>query len=530
MGILRDVIARFSIAVDSKPLTDLDKQLKKTKETVNAVGTQAGVAFAAMGYGAFELVQMASHATENLNVLHQTFKNDEQAVIDWSKTMGKALGRSTYQLQEYAGRFGSFLAPVFAGTDADIAKMSEDLSGLAVDLASFYDTSEEEAMMRLFSGMSGETEAVRRLGIDISDTSLDALNKSNGDPRRLASLSLQEKTALRLQKIQKDTLDKQGDAVRTAGDLANTFKRLKGQAFDLGTEMGKKLIPATKDLLHIYEEYLGPMLTDLGMETNAIQHAFELAGGAAIALAGGFALNNTALLMNSLILGGLMLAFDELRGAAEGSKTALDKLAGKEEGETGTWTDTKNVGASVIGHADVGWATLVDAVAFMSGDFAAVGDAVEAAKARRAANTSGEGYERHAEQLAFNDDKRKAELDRNPDAYVKAFTEHGRVLPDDTTAGYMAATKKRFEAGDERHVEQDAANGVAPAGATSGFNAVKGKREAYRGVGSVLQPGAIQINMYGDNNEQKVADHLGVMLRQANATVGDEASQNPGKK
>lgn len=252
-GPLREVLARFAVSVDDAPLSKLDKRINVVKDRIASFAQAAVAGFSAAAYGAYKLVDAGSHANEMLNVLQQTFKGNTDGILAWSKTLGAEMGRSEYTLQESAGKFGSFLAPVFKDSGKDIGLMSTKLSQLSVDLASFYNTSDEEAQMRLFSGMSGETEAVRRLGIDISDTSLDDLNKKNGDHRRLASLTLAEKTALRFQKIMADTVDKQDDAKRTAGGWANSLKRVKETFKTAAVEIGKRLIPYALKMLNMLE-------------------------------------------------------------------------------------------------------------------------------------------------------------------------------------------------------------------------------------------------------------------------------------
>ncbi len=164
------------------------------------------------------------------------------------------MGRSQYSLQEYAGSFGSFLDPVFAGTGKDIAAMSEQFAELAVDLASFYNTSDEEARMRLFSGLSGETEAVRRLGINIADARLAELNKElHGQQAIYKYLSLREKTELRMIAIMRDTVTKQGDAARTADSWANSLKRVQDKFRDFSVRLGKRIMPTAKKLLLLLE-------------------------------------------------------------------------------------------------------------------------------------------------------------------------------------------------------------------------------------------------------------------------------------
>ncbi len=283
-GALRQVLVQFSVLVDDKPLTKLDKQVNKVKDKMLSLARYGAVGFAAAGAAAYKLVEAASAADETLNVIQQTFGKNSDAVLAWSKATAQAMGRSQYSLQRYASEFGAFLEPQFRGTEQDISKMSERLSELAVDLASFYNTSDEEAKMRLFSGLSGETEAVRRLGIDISDTSLSDYNHQKGDNRNLAQLTLQEKTLLRYEKILRDTTIKQGDAIRTSRQWANSLRRLTDQLKDLAVRLGKLLIgPATK-LLHWVEDMVKGFEV-LTFNTSAWQAATTLALSAVAAKA-----------------------------------------------------------------------------------------------------------------------------------------------------------------------------------------------------------------------------------------------------
>ncbi len=539
MSILRELIARFSISVDDKDLKKLDKDLEKIRGNLDKVGMQAGVAFAAMGYGAFELVSMASHATENLNVLTQSFGDNSDEIINWSAQMGKALGRSKYELQEYAGRFGSFLQPAFEGTDKDIAGMSEQLTQLALDLASFYDVSEEEAMMRISSGLRGETEAVRMWGIDLSDEGLTQFNteQSGGkDTRHSRNLSMQEKNALRFAKILKDTEKKQGDLIRTQDEVAGSMRRVKSQMNELGVEMGKKLLPIVKDLFGAFEQHLLPGLQELATETNAVQHGFELAGGAAVTLAAGFAIANQAALVNALIMGALFIAFDELRGGAEGAKTMLDKLAGKEEGEKSAWQGFNDfVSLHGVGGADLLAGNITDMV-LNAGEVASMAlgrgtngfhtEHGDAARARYGANYTGQDTADAARPGALEEAKRRSIAARDPEAYAKAFIGSGSVAADDPTAAYMRDTKVDFERGNADHVAQDIANGVAPQGTTTQFNAATGKNEIYKGAGSVMAPVSITVN--GAQDPKATADaimeHMNTHFRQASAVLGDEKS------
>jgi hypothetical protein len=254
---LRDVIARFAVHVDDTPLTKLDKQINVLSGRLKTFAGYATAAFAAATVGAYHLVEAASKVEENLNVIRVTFgESGEQHIKGWSEGIAKELSRSEFMIQDSVAKFGAFLKPMFAGTTVDIREMSKMLAELGVDLASFYNTSDEEAQMRLFSGMAGETEAVRRLGIDISDKALQQLDKSKGRNRPYKNMTAAEKNALRFEKIIIDTKDAQGDAARTAGGWANSLKRVQGQMHRMAVIMGKRLMPIALKMLEAFEGFL----------------------------------------------------------------------------------------------------------------------------------------------------------------------------------------------------------------------------------------------------------------------------------
>lgn len=254
MAILRDIVAQFAIQVDMRPLTELDKQINKVNQSLKTIGTYAAAGIGATGAALWKLTEYGSHANETFSALKATYKEDQKAVLEWSNETAKIMNRSTFDMQESVLKFGAFLGPVFkeSGTD-EIAAMSEELTKLSVDLAAFYDTSDEDAVMRLFSGMSGETEAVRRLGIDISDTTLEDMNKNlNGDPRTMRALTLEEKARLRLQKIMMDTVDKQGQAVKESHEWAGQLKAAQSRLKDIAVVYGRRLIPFAKKMLGVF--------------------------------------------------------------------------------------------------------------------------------------------------------------------------------------------------------------------------------------------------------------------------------------
>jgi hypothetical protein len=275
MPIMRDILAKFAINVDVSPLTEMDRKINKLKGELKTMGTVAAAAFGGASFAMLHMVELASSADESLNRVKRTFKEFAPEVLDWSKEFGATVGRSRYKLQASADAFGAFLAPKFQDDLKLMTQMSRRLGELTVDLASFYDISDEEASMRLFSGLAGETEAVRRLGIDISDAALKELNAKKGG-KKYDSLGQKDKTLLRFEKMMTDTEDKQKDATLTAKEWANSLKRAKDMFHELQVDLGRLIKKVALPLLHSLEGFAKKgikIFKDLAERT----HAFETA-------------------------------------------------------------------------------------------------------------------------------------------------------------------------------------------------------------------------------------------------------------
>ncbi|HET9396466.1 MAG TPA: hypothetical protein VFO36_10445, partial [Nitrospiraceae bacterium] len=158
MGVIvRELVAFLGIDFDRRGAAEADSRLKTLKSTMSTLAQVAGAGVIARGMWA--VVESASAVEEQMNVIQQTFKENTQGVLEWSERVGKEMGRSQYSMREMVGAFGALLGPSQKNLQVT-TDMSEGLTRLAVDLASFYNISDSEAQTRLFSAMTGETEAV----------------------------------------------------------------------------------------------------------------------------------------------------------------------------------------------------------------------------------------------------------------------------------------------------------------------------------------------------------------------------------
>ncbi len=246
MPILRDIVARLSLELDRSSFTKANRSLKGLADQAAEIGSRTAPAIAAlgaMGFAAGKLVQLGSDANETLNLLNESFKDQSQAVQDWASTFATEANRSEFELREMAGTLGAVLNPLMDENTEVAANMSTKLAQLSVDLGSFFNVADSDALAALRSGIVGETEAIKRLGIVMLDATLEAFRLEKGITKTFKSMTIAEKTALRYEFILDQTRLAQGDAARTAEGWANASKGLSTALKDLGTRLGLSIIP-----------------------------------------------------------------------------------------------------------------------------------------------------------------------------------------------------------------------------------------------------------------------------------------------
>lgn len=331
---LRQIVADFIVTVDDSPLTKLDRQIKKIKEGMQTFMVGWAAAAAVATAATWKFVEAASDAAEQINVLDQAFgEGGADRVAQWSKEMGAAMGRSQFQLQKMTAEFGASLDPMLEslGGGVDTEQMSKDLAVMSVDLASFFNlASDEEAKLRLKSGLAGETEAVRRLGIDISDAALRELHEKRvaagtGRDVQYRQLSNAEKVMLRWVKIQQDSANAQGDAIRTANGWANQLKRLQGFMQDLSVKIGmvakKALLPLLQNL-----NKMSTTIENLILNSAFLETAFKALTVAGIAAAASWLILNPVAALIAVVLTEAFFLWEDFNSLMNGYNSVLGEL------------------------------------------------------------------------------------------------------------------------------------------------------------------------------------------------------------
>lgn len=207
--------------------------------------TAAGVAAIFMKWGK-AAIEAASDLQEVQNVVDVTFGDSANQIESWAKKAGKQYGLTETAAKKYTSTIGAMLKSQGMADD-EIVQTSTDLAGLTADMASFYNLDFETAFQKIRSGISGETEPLKQLGINMSAANLEAFRLSKGIEKAYSSMSQSEQTMLRYQYLMQATADAQGDFARTSDGYANAARRVETAMETIKTKAGEVLLPFIAD-------------------------------------------------------------------------------------------------------------------------------------------------------------------------------------------------------------------------------------------------------------------------------------------
>lgn len=250
-------------------MSQLKKQLNQSKRQVdNSVGGQKksflalgttikgviGVVIAgAVARFSGQMVTMASSVEEMQAKSSVVFGQFVGSVRKELEAFGDAVGRSTFELESMASQVQDTFVPLgFARGDA--AKLSMQLTKLAVDVASFNNATDIDTMRAFQSALVGNHETVRRFGIVITEAELQQELFRMGIRKSKNEITAQEKVQARLNLIIAGTTDAQGDAERTSDSFANTMKALKAEMQEFIVEAITPLLPKLADMIRGFKD------------------------------------------------------------------------------------------------------------------------------------------------------------------------------------------------------------------------------------------------------------------------------------
>jgi hypothetical protein len=236
-------------------VSKLNRQLK-TAETgiggfANKIDKLIGPALigASAAFGAFavkiagEAISAASDLAETQNKVGVIFGESSRQILAFAENASTALGQTKQQALDGAATFAQF-GKAAGLTGGELFDFSSQLVTLSADLASFSNTTPEQAINALGAALRGEAEPIRQYQVLLDDATLKAEAFELGIYEGTGALTQQQKILAAQSSILKQTTDAQGDFARTSDGLANTQKILTAAVENAKASIGVGLVGA----------------------------------------------------------------------------------------------------------------------------------------------------------------------------------------------------------------------------------------------------------------------------------------------
>jgi hypothetical protein len=231
-----------------------------------------GLAAAGIGNFLRDSITAASDLGESLNAVSVSYGAATDGIVALGETAANRLGLSSTQFASIATQFSGFASNI-AGEGGDVVGFIDELTTRGSDFASVFNLDVDEALALFQSGLAGETEPLRKFGLDLSAATVEAFAYANGIAEAGEPLTEAQKQQARYGALLEQTDKVQGDFANTSDGLANAQRILAANLANVQAEVGGPLLGAfanlTTALIPVVNE-LAPVLVDVMGELSPV--------------------------------------------------------------------------------------------------------------------------------------------------------------------------------------------------------------------------------------------------------------------
>ena len=229
-----------------------------------SIGRKLSLAGAIAGLGVFTKKAVEAGASLNAmgTIIDASLPHMTKQVDDFAKSAGAMFGLSETQAKGFVGKYAS-MASAMGYTEKQAYNMSTALTGLAGDVASYYHLSADDAYTKLGAIFTGETEALKQLGVVMTQNALDQFALQQGFGKTTAQMTELEKTTLRYQFVMDRLKLASGDFAKYANTWSGSIATIKLNWSNFMATMGQGIINILLPLLRVIAQ-ISNALTALG--------------------------------------------------------------------------------------------------------------------------------------------------------------------------------------------------------------------------------------------------------------------------
>ena len=273
---VRELVTTLGWSVDEKGFKSYEKGMQKVKSTTEAVTNVVKNAIMLLGaYGLGRAVasafDKASDLAEVMNVVDTTFEKSAKDVADWATTTLKSYGVAELEALRYVGFLGAQLKGANLSNEA-FTEMAKNLTGLAGDMASFYNIAQEDAFAKIQAALMGNTRGLKELGIQMDDAALKEYAVSQGMSSNIQAMKAADKAMLRYNFIMAKTVDVQGDFSKSlATSFANNKRILSAGLVEMSVDLFKRAVPSGIKLIGVLNQVVNSMREWIKVNSDRIE-------------------------------------------------------------------------------------------------------------------------------------------------------------------------------------------------------------------------------------------------------------------
>ncbi len=210
-----------------------------------------------------DAVEEASTLNESLNAIKVTFGDASGEIANLGETAATRLGLSQSQFNGIATQFSNF-AQTVAGSGGDVVGVIDEISTRGSDFASVMNLDVNEALGLFQSGLAGQSEPLRKYGIDMSEAATQAYALSAGIWDGTGTMTEAQKVQARYGSLMEQTSKVQGDFANTSDGLANSQRISAARVADASAALGNAFLPMIQSITVLLADTFVPILETVG--------------------------------------------------------------------------------------------------------------------------------------------------------------------------------------------------------------------------------------------------------------------------
>ena len=233
-----------------------------------------------------DLFKTSNDYIETLNLFNVTMGDAAESSYAFAENVQNLVGIDIAEWMNFQGTFKQ-LTSGFGVAEESANTMSQNLTQLSYDLASFFNTDVETAFDKLSSAMSGQVKGLREFGIDTTVASLQEYALAQGIEKSVSKMTQAEKSLLRYNYIMEKSSKIQGDMARTIVTPANALRILNSQLTQMKRALGNiisvlvaRFIPYVQAMVSVITDAANALADFFGFELPEIDYSGLGGGGA----------------------------------------------------------------------------------------------------------------------------------------------------------------------------------------------------------------------------------------------------------